>query len=93
MTLRAVPPEPEFTSAEPSALARVTGDPAGFLSDTWSQRAAVFPDADGGGFADLLSLDDVDRLLTTTSPRTPTFRLVKAGSQIPESSYTRSGRT
>ena len=93
MTLRAVPPEPELTPAEPSALARVTGDPSGFLSDTWSQRAAVFPDADGGGFADLLSLDDVDRLLTTTSLRTPTFRLVKAGSQIPESSYTRSGRT
>ena len=93
MTLRAVPPEPEFTPAEPSALARVTGDPSGFLSDTWSRRAAVFPDADGGGFADLLSLEDVDRLLTTTSLRTPTFRLVKAGSQIPESSYTRSGRT
>jgi hypothetical protein len=53
----------------------------------------VFPDADGGGFADLLSLDDVDRLLSTASLRTPTFRLVKAGSQIPESSYTRSGRT
>ena len=32
-------------------------------------------------------------MLTTTSPRTPTFRLVKAGAQIPESSYTRSGRT
>ena len=93
MTLRAVPPEPAFTQADPSALARVTGDPSGFLAETWSQRAAVFPDADGGGFADLLSLDDVDRLLTTTSPRTPTFRLVKAGAQIPESSYTRSGRT
>jgi cupin superfamily protein len=93
VTLRAVPPEPELNPAEPSALARVTGNPSGFLSETWSQRAAVFPDADGGGFADLLSLDDVDRLLTTTSPRTPTFRLVKAGSQIPESSYTRSGRT
>ena len=93
MTLRAVPPEPEVTPAEPSALARVTGDPSGFLSETWSQRAAVFPDADGGGFADLLSLDDVDRLLSTASLRTPTFRLVKAGSQIPESSYTRSGRT
>ncbi len=38
-------------------------------------------------------LDDVDRILTTTSLRTPSFRLVKAGEQIPESSYTRSGRT
>jgi bifunctional lysine-specific demethylase and histidyl-hydroxylase NO66 len=45
------------------------------------------------GFEDLLSLDDVDRYLTTTALRTPFFRLVKAGAQIPESAYTRSGRT
>ena len=48
---------------------------------------------DTRGFADLLSLDDVDRFLTTTAIRIPFFRLVKAGEQIPESSYTRSGRT
>jgi len=45
------------------------------------------------GFEDLLSLDDVDRFLTTAALRTPFFRLVKAGAQIPESAYTRSGRT
>jgi bifunctional lysine-specific demethylase and histidyl-hydroxylase NO66 len=45
------------------------------------------------GFEDLLSLDDVDRFLTTAALRTPFFRLVKAGDQIPESAYTRSGRT
>jgi hypothetical protein len=45
-----------------------------------------------GGFEDLLSLDDVDRFLTTTALRAPFFRLVKAGERIAESAYTRSGR-
>lgn len=75
-------------------LERCTGDPRSFLADDWGRRAAV---CRGGpppaGFEDLLSLDDVDRFLTTTALRTPFFRLVKAGEQIPESAYTRSGRT
>ena len=45
------------------------------------------------GFSDLLTLDDVDRILSTTSLRTPSFRLVRAGDPIPESAYTRAGRT
>jgi bifunctional lysine-specific demethylase and histidyl-hydroxylase NO66 len=75
-------------------LERCTGDPRSFLANDWGRRAAV---RRGGpppaGFEDLLSLDDVDRFLTTTALRTPFFRLVKAGEQIPESHYTRSGRT
>jgi bifunctional lysine-specific demethylase and histidyl-hydroxylase NO66 len=75
-------------------LERCTGDPRSFLANDWGRRAAV---RRGGppsaGFEDLLSLDDVDRFLTTTALRTPFFRLVKAGEQIPESRYTRSGRT
>jgi hypothetical protein len=74
-------------------LRRCTGDPEAFLNRTWATRAAVHPAAEPGGFEDLLTLDDVDRILTTTSLRTPSFRLVKAGEQIPESAYTRSGRT
>jgi len=74
-------------------LTRCTGDPDAFLSGTWGVRADVHPAADPHGFQDLLTLDDVDRILTTTSLRTPSFRLVKAGEQIPESAYTRSGRT
>ena len=74
-------------------LRRCTGDPEAFLTDTWGVRADVHPAADPQGFQDLLTLDDVDRILTTTSPRTPSFRLVRAGEQIPESAYTRSGRT
>jgi hypothetical protein len=74
-------------------LRRCTGDTEAFLDGTWGARAAVHPAAEPEGFKDLLTLDDVDRILTTTSLRTPSFRLVKAGEQVPESIYTKSGRT
>jgi lysine-specific demethylase/histidyl-hydroxylase NO66 len=74
-------------------LGRCAGDPEAFLSGTWGVRATVHPAVEPLGFEDLLTLDDVDRILTTTSLRTPSFRLVNAGEQIPESAYTRSGRT
>jgi len=74
------------------ALHRCAGDPETFLRDTWG-RLATIEIGRGGGFDDLLSLDDVDRTLTTTALRTPFFRLVQAGERIPESAYTRSGRT
>lgn len=77
----------------PGALPRATGDAEAFLRDVWGRRALVAKGADGRGFEDLLTFDDVDRILSTMSLRTPTFRLVKAGEQIPEASYTRSGRT
>jgi mannose-6-phosphate isomerase-like protein (cupin superfamily) len=74
-------------------LERCTGDPEAFLADDWGRRAAVRTGAEPGGFHDLLSLDDVDRFLTTAALRTPFFRLVKAGEKIDGSEYTRSGRT
>lgn len=76
-----------------SALERCTGDPSSFLERTWGRRAVVYAEVEPNGFGDLLSLDDVDRILSTTSLRTPSFRLVKAGEQIPQASYTRSGTT
>ncbi len=76
----------------PSPLARCTGDPAGFLRDTWGRRASVRRGSSADAFGDLLTLDDVDRFLTTTALRTPFFRLVQAGERLDEASYTRSGR-
>jgi hypothetical protein len=74
-------------------LERCTGDPRSFLANDWGRRAAVrLGGQPPGGFEDLLSLDDVDRFLTTTALRSPFFRLVKAGERIPESAYTRTGR-
>lgn len=72
-------------------LERCVGDPHAFLRDAWGRRATVR--AGDHGFDDLLTLDDVDRFLTTTALRTPFFRLVKAGERIPEAAYTRTGRT
>ena len=74
-------------------LARCTGDTGAFLATSWGRRPALHEGEDPAGFGDLLSLDEVDRLLSTTSLRTPSFRLVKAGEQIPRSAYTRSGTT
>ena len=74
-------------------LERCVGDRRAFLRDSWGRRATVRPGSDGQAFDDLLTLDDVDRFLTTTALRTPFFRLVKAGEPIPEAAYTRSGRT
>ena len=74
-------------------LARCIGDPEGFLRGTWGRRPTIHGGEDPLGFADLLTLDDVDRILSTTSLRTPAFRLVQAGEQIPETAYTRSGTT
>jgi len=73
-------------------LERCTGDPEAFLREAWGRRATVLTRVDAHGFSDLLSLDDVDRFLTTTALRTPFFRLVKAGERIPEAAYTRTGR-
>ena len=73
-------------------LERCVGDPRAFLRDEWGHHPAIHAGV-GDHFDDLLTLDDVDRFLTTTALRTPYFRLVKAGDQIPEASYTRSGRT
>ena len=75
-------------------LERCTGDPRSFLADDWGKRAAVrLGGPPPAGFEDLLSLDDVDRFLTTAALRTPFFRLVKAGERIPESAYARTGHT
>ena len=74
-------------------LARCIGDADGFLRGTWGRRPTIHEGEDPLGFADLLTLDDVDRILSTTSLRTPALRLVEAGEQIPETAYTRWGTT
>ena len=45
--------------------------------------------ADPAELVGLLSLDDADHLLTSTAIRTPSVRLARDGSVLPESSYTR----
>jgi cupin superfamily protein len=80
-----------FTSGR-SPLERCAGDPEAFLLEAWGRRATVRT-GQGPAFDDLLTLEDVDRVITTAALRTPFFRLVKAGERIEESAYTRTGRT
>jgi hypothetical protein len=82
------------TASAPStpAIERCAGDPAAFVRDHWAKAPLLRRGAGPGGFDDLLSLDDVDRILSTTSPRTPLFRMVKDGTPLPPSAYTKSGR-
>jgi hypothetical protein len=83
----------ERVRAGRGALARCAADPDAFLAEDWGRRAVVATSPNTDGFEDLLSLDDVDRFLTTTALRIPFFRLVKAGEKIAEADYTRAGRT
>ena len=74
------------------AIERCAGDPAAFVRDHWARAPLLRRGAGPGGFDDLLSLDDVDRILSTTSPRVPLFRMVKDGKPLPPSAYTKAGR-
>ena len=59
------------------------------LHKVWASRVHVHH-ADPADLVGLLSLEDADHLLTATAIRTPSIRLAKDGSVLPESSYTRS---
>jgi bifunctional lysine-specific demethylase and histidyl-hydroxylase NO66 len=74
------------------AIERCAGDPAAFVRDHWAKAPLLRRGAGPGGFDDLLSLDDVDRILATSAPRVPAFRMVKDGRPLPPSAYTKSGR-
>lgn len=73
------------------ALTRCVGDVERFAEKVWGRTVDVHGPA-SDGFGDLLSLDDVDRLMSEHGLRTPAFRLVKDGQPLPPSAYTRSAR-
>ena len=75
-----------------TSLARCVGDTKGFLDRHWGRVPLHRAGADESGFADLLSLDDVDHLVSSTSPRLPTFRLVRDGRPLDAGRYTRTAR-
>ncbi|CAN5805020.1 hypothetical protein BH23ACT10_BH23ACT10_07440 [soil metagenome] len=82
-----------WQGAEPSAaaLARCVGDVAEFRDRVWGRRPLLQRRTGEDTFADLLSFDAVDQILTATSPRRPAIRLVREGREVPTASYTRSG--
>jgi hypothetical protein len=84
----ALPPEDDRP-----ALRRCTHlDPADFAADYWSRRPLLARAADTGeSFADLLTLADVDELLTRRGLRTPFLRIAKDGAVVDGKRFTTSG--
>lgn len=87
------PPDPlsplSSAAAPTRTLARCVGDVTAFATHVWGRRSQVHPS--GVPADDLLSLDDVDALVTSSALRVPTFRLVKDGRPLPVASYTTDG--
>ncbi len=78
-------------SSSEAALGRCVGDLDRFARDFWARSPLLH--GSGRTFDDLLSLRDIDHMLSSMSLRLPAFRLVKEGSTVPASRYTRTGRT
>jgi len=71
------------------ALDLLSGDARAFVEKVWATRTHVHRSSPADAEA-LLSLDDVDHLLTSTALRTPALRIARDGVVLPTSSYTRS---
>lgn len=59
-----------------------------FFSEYWEKKPLIITRGQSDYFCDLISLDAVDSILTSTNLRVPAFRLVRQGSQIPIREYT-----
>lgn len=71
------------------ALDLLSGDAQTFIGKVWASRVHLHR-TDPASLVGLLSLDDADRLLTSTAIRTPSIRMAQDGAVLPESAYTRS---
>jgi len=71
-----------------AALELLSGDAQTFVSKVWASRVHVHQ-AHPGPLVDLLTLADVDRLLTGTAIRTPAVRIAQHGTVLSPSAYTR----
>jgi hypothetical protein len=64
-------------------------DAAEFLAEYWEQKPLAVPRGEEGRYDDLLSVADVERLVSDGGMRTPGLRMVKEGGTIAESEYAR----
>jgi hypothetical protein len=71
------------------ALRLLCGDAQAFRDKVWASHVHVHH-TDPAALTALLSLDDVDHLLTSVALRTPALRLVRDGTVLPSSRFTRS---
>jgi hypothetical protein len=75
-----------------TSLARCVGDDDRFLAEHWGRAPLHLRGIDAEGFADLLSLGDVDQLISSSFLRLPAIRLVRDGTPLDSATYTRSAR-
>lgn len=75
-----------------AALARLVGDPSRFARQTFGRAPLHVRSGDAAAFADLLGLDDVDRLVTASGLRAPAFRVVRDGTTLARDRVTRRAR-
>jgi bifunctional lysine-specific demethylase and histidyl-hydroxylase NO66 len=74
------------------ALRRCTAmDPQVFAEQYWSRHPLLVRAEDTGSFRDLLTLDDVDELLSRRGLRTPFLRIAKDGTVVDAKRFTTSG--
>jgi bifunctional lysine-specific demethylase and histidyl-hydroxylase NO66 len=66
----------------------LSGDSQTFRDKIWGSRVHLHH-TDPAALVGHLSLDDADRLLTSSALRTPTVRVVQDGTVLPSSAYTR----
>jgi ribosomal protein L16 Arg81 hydroxylase len=79
------------TAVRPRSAVGLTLDPFGpdrFFAEHWQRAPLVVPRGEPGRFDGILSAADVERLVCETGIRTPAFRLVKDGAQLPLAGYT-----
>ncbi|MFN8193801.1 MAG: cupin domain-containing protein [Nocardioidaceae bacterium] len=70
------------------ALSLLAGDAPTFLREVWASHVHVHR-SEPEPLVALLSLEDVDRLVTSSGIRTPALRVVRDGRVLPQASYTR----
>lgn len=79
--------------ADAPALHLLVGEVAGFLDASWGREPRhVAATADRAAVAELLTIDDVDRMVACSGLRAPAFRLVEQGRTLPQASVTRQVR-
>jgi lysine-specific demethylase/histidyl-hydroxylase NO66 len=69
------------------ALDLLSGDAQTFVDKVWARQVHIHHE-DPSHLTDLLSLDDVDHLVTSTAMRTPAMRMARNGKVLPASTYT-----
>jgi len=79
------------TTEARAAAARCVGDWDHFARELFGREPWLWRGIDAGGYGDLLSIDDVDALVTGAGMRFPAVKVVRGGRKLAAHEYTRSG--